>query len=68
VPLALAGVVPVKVCAESGAIQPGDLLVASGTAGRAMRGENPPAGTVIGKALGTLAEGEGVIDMLVMLR
>jgi len=68
VPLALAGVVPVKVCAESGAIQPGDLLVASGTAGRAMRGENPPAGTVIGKALGTLAAGEGVIDMLVMLR
>jgi hypothetical protein len=69
VPLAIVGVVPVKVSAENGAIQPGDLLVASATPAHAMRaGDNPPNGTVIGKALGSLAEGTGVIQMLVMLQ
>jgi hypothetical protein len=59
----------VKVCTENGAIAPGDLLVASSTAGHAMRaGSSPPQGAVIGKALGSLEEGTGVIQMLVMLR
>jgi hypothetical protein len=67
--LALVGRVPVKVSAENGMIAPGDLLVASATPGHAMRAPtNPAPGTVIGKALGTLAGGTGVIEMLVMLR
>jgi len=69
VPLAMLGVVPVKVSAENGAIQPGDLLVASSTPGHAMRaGENPLLGTVIGKALSPLVEGTGFIRMLVTLQ
>jgi hypothetical protein len=67
--LALVGRVPVKVSAENEAIHPGDLLVASSTPGHAMRAPAEPApGTVIGKALGDLDSGTGVIEMLVMLR
>jgi hypothetical protein len=67
--LALVGQVPVKVSAENGAIQPGDLLVASSTPGHAMKaGPNPPVGTIIGKALEKLNSGTGLIKMLVMLR
>ncbi len=69
VPLAVVGVAPVKVTAENGSIQPGDLLVASSTPGHAMKaGPNPPVGTVIGKALGALQSGTGVIQMLVTLQ
>ena len=69
VPLAVVGVVPVKVSAENGAIRPGDLLVTSATAGHAMRtGSNPPVGTVIGKALERLDQGRGVIKMLATLQ
>ena len=61
--------VPVKVSAENGAIHPGDLLVASSTPGHAMKaGSDPSVGTVIGKALGSLENGTGVIQMLVMLQ
>ncbi len=68
-PLAVVGIVPVKVSAENGPIRPGDLLVASSTPGHAMKaGPNPRRGTVIGKALEGLEEGTGVIQMLVMLR
>jgi len=67
--LALTGLVAVKVCAQNGVIRPGDLLVASSTPGHAMRAPASPApGTVIGKALGSLDAGAGVIEMLVMLR
>ena len=69
VPLAVTGIVPVKVSTENGAIQPGDLLVASSTPGYAMRAPaNPAPGTVIGKALGTLDSGTGLVSMLIMLR
>jgi hypothetical protein len=69
VPVALVGVVPVKVSAENGPIHPGDLLTTSSTPGHAMRAPGEPApGTVIGKALGSLDSGTGVIEMLVMLR
>ncbi len=69
VPLAVIGVVPVKASAENGAIRPGDLLVASSTPGYAMKaGANPPAGTVIGKALGVLESGMDLIQILVMLQ
>jgi hypothetical protein len=69
VPLAVVGVAPVKASAENGPIRPGDLLAASSTPGHAMRaGENPPQGTVIGKALAGLESGVGVIQMLVTLQ
>ncbi len=70
VPLAVVGIVPVKVSAENGSIQPGDLLVASGTAGHAMRCEGVDTcfGRTIGKALAGLDKGTGVIMMLVVLQ
>jgi len=69
VPLAVVGIVPVKASAENGAIHPGDLLVTAATPGYAMRaGENPPQGTVLGKALGELERGTGVILILVTLQ
>jgi hypothetical protein len=69
IPLAVVGVVPVKVTAEGGAIVPGDLLVASSTPGRAMKaGDQPPLGSVLGKALQPLASGSGVIKMLATLQ
>ena len=69
IPLAMVGVVPVKVCAENGAVRPGDLLVSSSAPGHAMRaGANPPQGSVLGKALGRLEDGSGVIQMLATLQ
>ncbi len=67
-PLALTGLVKVKVDASYGAIQPGDLLVSSPTPGHAMRADDAPAGTVIGKALEPLNDGTGRVLMLVMSR
>ena len=68
-PLAMLGVVPVKASAENGTIQPGDLLVSSSTPGHAMKAdEDPPQGTVIGKALSALDVDTGYIQMLVMLQ
>jgi hypothetical protein len=71
IPLAIVGIVPVKVSAENGAIHPGDLLVASSIPGHAMKaGANPPVGTVIGKALEAFdaSHKTGVIKLLVTLR
>ena len=69
IPLAVMGIVPVKVTAENGPIRPGDLLTTSSMPGYAMRcGADPQVGTVIGKALEPLAEGEGVIKILVVLQ
>lgn len=69
IPLAVMGVVPVKATTENGSIQPGDLLTTSSRAGHAMRcGANPRVGTIIGKALEPLADGAGVIKMLVVLQ
>ena len=69
-PLAFAGsVVACKVDASYGPIVPNDLLVASATAGFAMRaGENPKQGTVVGKALEPWEAGTGTIRVLVMSR
>ncbi len=58
----------IKVDARYGAIRPGDLLVSSPTAGHAMRADSPGIGTVIGKALGALDEGVGVIPIMVTLQ
>lgn len=69
VPLAVVGIVPVKVSAENGPIAPGDLLVAAGTPGHAMRaGGFAPNGTVLGKALEPHAAGLGRIRVLVVLQ
>jgi len=69
VAVALNGIVPCKVTTENGLIKPGDLLASSSTPGHAMRaGENPPAGTVIGKALTSLEEEAGVVEIMVMMQ
>jgi hypothetical protein len=58
----------IKVDATYGPIQPGDLLVSSPTPGHAMRADSPGIGTVIGKALGALDEGTGLIPIMVTLQ
>ena len=68
VPLAIIGVAPIKVCAENGAILPGDLLVTSSLAGHAMKAAEIKPATILGKALGKLESGTGVIDVLVTLQ
>jgi len=69
IPLAVVGVVPVKVTNENGPIAPGDLLVASSKPGHAMRGGvNPPNGTVIGKSLQSLDAKAGVVKAILMLQ
>jgi len=68
-PVAIVGIVRCKVTAENGPIQRGDLLVTSATPGHAMRaGENPPQGSVLGKALQALPAGAGEILILVTLQ
>jgi hypothetical protein len=70
VPMALVGIVPVKVSSENGSIRIGDLLVSSSMPGRAMRGTDRErmTGAVIGKALRSLDSGTGTIETLVMLQ
>jgi len=69
VPLAVIGVVPVKVTGENGAIKPGNLLVTSSTPGHAMKaGADRRVGTIIGKALTPFNGSSGVIQMLVVLQ
>jgi hypothetical protein len=70
VPMAVVGIVPTKVSAENGPIERGDLLVASSTPGYAMKGTDRSRmlGAVIGKALEPLADGKGVIEVLVTVR
>jgi hypothetical protein len=70
VPLAVVGIVPCKVTAANGAIQVGDLLVASSLPGYAMKGRNRYrlVGAVVGKALEPLRQGTGVIQVLVTLQ
>ena len=68
-PLALTGLVPVKVTDEGGPVRPGDLLTASSTPGHAMRAEaGAPTGTVIGKALEPLDGSRGKVLMMVVLQ
>jgi len=60
------GFAEVRVDAGYGEIRPGDLLTASPTQGLAMRGHEPLPGTVLGKAVESLASGTGTIRILVM--
>lgn len=70
VPMAMMGIVPTNVTAENGPIKPGDLLVTSSTLGYAMKGTDRGRmlGAVIGKALGSLDSGKGVIEVVVTLQ
>jgi hypothetical protein len=69
VPVAITGIVPVKATTANGPIRPGDLLTSSSERGRAMSaGRRPAIGTVLGKSLGFLRRGRGVVKMLVMPR
>jgi hypothetical protein len=65
-PLALSGIVPVKVTNEGGPIQPGDLLVSSSTPGYAMRwgGLGPCPCALVGKALEPMTDERGAILVL----
>jgi hypothetical protein len=70
VPMAMTGIVPTKVSAENGPIKPGDLLVSSSKPGYAMKGTDPTQmlGAVIGKAIGHLDSGVGLIEAVVTLQ
>jgi hypothetical protein len=70
VPMAMTGIVPTKVSAENGPIKPGDLLVTSSKPGYAMKGTDRTQmlGAVIGKAIGHLDSGFGVIEAVVTLQ
>jgi hypothetical protein len=72
VPVAVLGIVPVKVTDENGPIQPGDLLTTSSTPGHAMRCEGLELcfGRTLGKALEGLPAGQrsGVIRVLASLQ
>jgi hypothetical protein len=69
-PIALVGNVYCKVDAQYGAIAVGDLLTTSATPGHAMKADDPAKafGAVIGKALRPLAEGQGLIPILIALQ
>jgi hypothetical protein len=70
IPMAMVGIVPAKVSAENGAVRPGDLLVTSSTPGYVMKGSDRERmmGAIVGKALGKLDSGTGVIEVLVSLQ
>jgi hypothetical protein len=70
IPMAMVGIVPTKVSAENGAISRGDLLVTASIPGYAMKGTDrmKMLGAVVGKAMGSLSSGTGVIEVLVTLQ
>jgi len=69
-PVALFGKVYCKVDAQYAAIEVGDLLTTSDTAGHAMKAcdAGRAFGAVIGKALGGLTDGRGLIPILISLQ
>jgi hypothetical protein len=69
-PIALMGKVYCKVDASYGAIEVGDLLTTSPTPGHAMKAVDPlkAFGSVIGKALRPLKEGQKLIPILIALQ
>lgn len=70
VPMAMMGIVPAKVSAENGPVHPGDLLVTSSIPGYAMKGtdRSKMVGALIGKAMGSIESGTGVIEIAVTLQ
>ena len=69
-PVALTGRVYCRATAANGPIRPGDLLTTSDVPGLAMRVSDPARaqGAILGKAMGTLEEGEGLVLVLVGLQ
>jgi hypothetical protein len=69
-PLALTGKVYCKADAQYAPIEVGDLLTTSTTPGHAMKAVDPlkAFGAVIGKALRSLSEGQGLISILIALQ
>lgn len=69
-PVALTGRVYCMVDAISAPIEPGDLLTTSDTPGHAMKAQSYDLahGTIIGKAMTGLAEGKGLVMVLVNLQ
>jgi hypothetical protein len=70
VTVALMGKVYCKVDASYGSIRPGDLLTTSATRGHAMRATDRGLafGAILGKALGGLDRGQGLVPILVALQ
>ena len=70
VPIGLLGKVYCKVDAQYGAIDVGDLLTTSPTAGHAMKADDPlkAFGSVLGKALRPLRAGRGLVPILITLQ
>ena len=68
--VALSGRVYVQADASSGAIKPGDMLTTSDNPGHAMRvrDHTKAQGAVIGKAMSSLDQGEGMVLVLVSLQ
>ncbi|HOA72758.1 MAG TPA: hypothetical protein PL151_10210 [Phycisphaerae bacterium] len=69
-PVALTGRVYVLCDASTGAIEPGDLLTTSAVPGHAMKvtDHGKAQGAVLGKAMSSLAEGRGLVLVLVSLQ
>ena len=69
-PIALVGKAFCKVDAQYGAVEVGDLLTTSPTAGHAMKASDSAKapGAVIGKALRPLIDGQGLIPILIALQ
>jgi hypothetical protein len=69
-PVALLGKVYCRVDAQYSPIETGDLLTTSPTPGHAMKASDPlrAFGAVIGKALRALADGQGLIPILIALQ
>lgn len=57
----------IRADASFGEIRPGDPLTSSGQAGIAMKASSARPGTIIGKALASLASGSGEIPVLVLI-
>lgn len=70
IPMAVVGIVPTKVSAENGAIEPGDVLVTASTPGYVMKGTDRSrlTGAIVGKAMDSLSSGMGVIEVLISLQ
>ncbi|GEM_PF-1930894 len=68
--VALTGRVYVRANTSNGTIEPGDLLTTSSIAGEAMKATDHQAsqGSVLGKAMSELKEGEGLVLILVNLQ
>jgi len=70
VPISIMGKVSCRVDARYGSIRVGDLLTSSPTAGCAMKSSDPlqASGSILGKALSPLDDGEDLVEMLVSLQ